>query len=81
MEIKIIRRKKKDGDQDYQEEREGWRSRLSGGRKSMEIKIIRKMEKDVDQDYEGKREYGSRLRKTKKIWRDKGTLRRRMFIN
>ncbi len=47
----------------------------------MEIKIIRKMEKDVDQDYEGKREYGSRLRKTKKIWRDKGTLRRRMFIN
>ena len=29
MEIKIIRRKEKDGDQDYQEEGKGWRSRLS----------------------------------------------------
>ena len=55
MEIKIIRRKEKDG------------VKISGGRKKMEIKIISKKEKDVDQDYEGKREYGSRLRKTKKI--------------
>ena len=51
MEIKIIRRKEKDG------------VKISGGRKKMEIKIISKKEKDVDQDYEGKR---SRLRKTKK---------------
>ena len=42
MEIKIIGVKEKDGDQDYQKEREGWRSRLSEGKRRMEIKIIRR---------------------------------------
>ena len=44
MEIKIIRRKEKDGDQDYKEEREGW------------SQDIRRKEKDGDQDYQQKGE-------------------------
>ena len=55
MEIKIIRRKEKEGDQDYQEEGEGWRSRLSEGKRWKKIKTIRRKEKDGDQDYQKER--------------------------
>ena len=44
MEIKIIKGKEKDGDQDYKEEREGW------------SQDIRRKEKDGDQDYQQKGE-------------------------
>ena len=63
MEIKIIKGKEKDGDQDYKEEREGWSQDIRRKEKDGDQDYQQKAEGCIDQDYYGKR---SRLRKTKK---------------